>query len=83
MIDKNRHIVVIAQHGCPPCHTMIDYLSTRGYLHGVIYLGTENTPDVMHYEVFNTLWPESPGTPHVLIDGAHVRDPINFLELDM
>lgn len=84
MIDKRRkHIVVIAQHGCPPCHTLIEYLIDKKHVFDVIYLSDENTKDVMHYTVFNTLWPDSPGTPHVLIDGVYVRDPINFLELDM
>lgn len=83
MIDNKRHIVVIAQHGCPPCHTLIEYLSIKGHPHSVIYLGDQNKPDIMHYTIFNTLWPDSPGTPHTLIDGIYVRDPINFLELDM
>lgn len=81
MSNTDHKIVVIAQHGCPPCEQLKEYFNVKGYDFEVIYIGDrfENISD----HVFKILWPENKGTPHTLIDGRVCEDPYGFFELGL
>lgn len=80
MSNSERHVVMIAQEGCPPCEAMKDFLSIKGIEFDVIYIGEKYHQ--LSPELFKILWPNNTGTPHVIIDQRVCRDPYSFFDLD-